>query len=122
MGGQHLRRVVDVGRVRTLIFFWCRQFAGWVSESRLVKRPRDVCKSGDLNLAYQLRKLEQGYLFGRRMGKGPQEGVHVQGRRVPTTESEFQTLFDSQYGLWHNMERKLVEIHNGALDLFDEKK
>ena len=34
------QRVVDVGKVRTLI--WCKRCSGWASESKLGKRLRDV--------------------------------------------------------------------------------
>ena len=56
-GGHHLQRVVDVGRVRTLI--WCRKCAGWASESRLGKRLESVSKPRGSTPAHQLRKLEQ---------------------------------------------------------------
>ena len=54
------------------------------------------------------------------------EGVHVQGRRVPITNSEFQSLCDvhdegifmTQCGLWHKMEMKLEDIQNRGPDFF----
>ena len=48
----HLQRIVDVGKVRTLI--WCRRCADWASEGRLSKRLRS-------RLSCQPRRLEQGY-------------------------------------------------------------
>ena len=33
MGGHHLHRVVDVEKVRTLI--WCRKYAGWSASNKL---------------------------------------------------------------------------------------
>ena len=62
------------------------------------------------------------------MENGKKEEVHVQGRRVPITKSEFQSLcdlhdegtFSAQCGRCHKMEKKLVDILNGGEDLFDE--
>ena len=62
------------------------------------------------------------------MENGKKEGVYVQGRRVPTTKGEFQSLCDlhdegtfmAQCGPWHKMDKKLVDIQNGGLDLMDE--
>ena len=92
------------------------------------KRLRDVCRPGDSEFAHLLRELEQCYRSGTGMENCQTEGVYVQGRRVPITENEFQSLcglhddgtFKAQSGLWHKMERKLVEIQNGGPVLFDE--
>ena len=81
-------------------------------------------------MSYQLRMLEQGDRLGRKMENGKKDGVCVQGRRVPITKSEFQSLCDlhdegtfmSQCGRWHNMEKMCVEIPNRGSDLFDEIK
>ena len=54
---------------------------------------RDVCKPRDSWLSHQLR-LEQGCRLGRRMDNGKQEGVQVQGKRMPITKSAFQSLCD----------------------------
>ena len=62
------------------------------------------------------------------METGKKDGVCVQGRRVPITRSEFQSLCDlhdegtfmAQSGLWNKTENKLVDIQNGAPDLFDD--
>ena len=52
----------------------------------------------------------------------------MQGRRVPTTKGEFQSLCDlneaatffAKCGPWHKMDKKLVDIQNGGPDLMDE--
>ena len=62
------------------------------------------------------------------MDDGEKEGVYVQGMRVPITESGFQSLCDfhdegtfmARCGLWHKMDKKLVDILNGGPDLLDE--
>ena len=79
----------------------------------LGNRPRDLCKPGVSELAYQSRKLEQGYRLERRMEDDQKEGFYVQRRRVPITDREFQSLchlqeegtFMAQRGLWRTMER-----------------
>ena len=56
------------------------------------------------------------------------EGVYVQGRRVPITKGEFQSLCDlldegtfmTPCERYHKMDKKLVDIQNGGLDLMDE--
>ena len=62
------------------------------------------------------------------MENGEQEGVYVQGSRVPITKGEFQSLCDqndagtflAKCGPWHKMDKKLVDIQNGGPDLMDE--
>ena len=62
------------------------------------------------------------------MENGPKEGVYVQGRRVPITKSEFQSLCDlhnegtfmAHCGQRHKTEKKLVAIQNGGPDLCEE--
>ena len=52
------------------------------------------------------------------MENGEQEGVYVQGRRVPTTKGKFQSLCDlneaatffAQCEQYHKMDKKLVNI------------
>ena len=70
MGGHHLQCAVDVGRVRTSI--WYGRCVGWASEDRFGKRLRDVCKPGDSQPANLLRRLEHGHWLGRRMEDGKQ--------------------------------------------------
>ena len=120
MAGHHLQRVVDVGRGTCV---------GWASEkNRQGKRFREVGEPGDSRLAYQLRRLEQGSRVGRKKENGQKLGICVQGRRIPITNVEFQSLcylhkegtFMAQCGLWHKMDKKLVDIQNGGPDLFDE--
>ena len=56
------------------------------------------------------------------MENGEQEGVCVQGRRVPTTKGEFQSLWDlNEAGKEsHKIDKKLVDIQHGGPDLIDE--
>ena len=101
--------IVDVGKVRTLI--WCRRCAGWASENRSGKRV-----------------VEQEYRLGRRMEHDQTEGVYVQGRWVPITAREVHSFcnfhdegtFMAQCGLWDKMDKKLVDTQNDGPDLFDE--
>ena len=65
VGGHHLQRAADVGRLRTLK--WCRRCAGKAWENRLGKRLRDVGKPGDPRLSYQVRLLEEDYRIERQM-------------------------------------------------------
>ena len=107
----HLQRIVDVGKVRTLI--WCRRCADWASEGRLSKRLRS-------RLSCQPRRLEQGYWLVKN-GK-------LQERGCLSPKSEFQShcdlhdegTFMAQCGRWDKMENMWVEIQNGGPDLFDE--
>ena len=71
--GRHLlQRIVDVNKVRTLI--WCRR-----------KSLKNPCSPMDPRVAHELRKLERRIRLGR-----ISEGPHVVGRRVPITQREFE--------------------------------
>ena len=71
------------------------------------------------------RKLEQGHRSGGAKEE-KKEDIHVQGRRVLITQGEFQNLcdlngegiFTAQRGPWHNMEKKLVDTHDGDRRIF----
>ena len=58
--------------------------------------------------------LWEGYRLGRNMESGKEEGVYVQGRRVPITKSEFQCFCDLHEPSWHKIEQKLVDAQNGG--------
>ena len=78
VGGPNLRRMGDVEKFRTLI--WCRTCAGWTTSSKMGKRSKNLCKTRDPRVAYQLEKLDQELKL-----KKISEGVLVVGRRVPIT-------------------------------------
>ena len=86
----------------------------------------NMCKPGDAELSYQSLRLEQGNRLGKWRMASKKE--YVQGRRVPTTKGEFQSLCDlneagtffARCERWHKMDKKLVDVQNGGPDLVDE--
>ena len=100
--------MVDVDGVLTLI--WCRKCAVWSTFSTL-GRSSNHCKVKDPRLAYQRRKLEQGFKLN-----GIAEGLHLHGRSVPITKGEFERLFEvhdegtciAQCGVRHRMQKQII--------------
>ena len=64
MGGRHLQRVVDVGRLHTLNR--CRKCAGWAQRTDW-SNISGMSVNLETKLAYRLRIRVQGYQLGRRM-------------------------------------------------------
>ena len=112
MRGHHRQRMVDVGKVRTLI--WCRRCAGWASEHGFGKR-----------LGTFVHQQTQGY---RISSEGWNKDIVLEGKwkvarwRVAVCKAGvFRSLKSlchlhhegtlmAQRGQWHRMEKKLVEI------------
>ena len=63
MGAHHLQRIVDVGKVRILV--WCRKSSGWTTSDEIWKRLKNPCGPTNQRVAYQVQKLEQGMRLGR---------------------------------------------------------
>ena len=108
---------VSVGRVRTLI--WCWRCAGYASEN-WGKRLRDVCKFRDAESVYQVRKLEQGYRFGKEKRQSLCKG---HGRRFSGVNIRVSLICMLKARWWLSvvfgtMEQKLVDIQSGGLDFW----
>ena len=82
-GGQHFQRLFDVGKVRTLIL--CTRCIGWSSDNWLDKRLRSVRKQETRGC------LVSSEGWSTAIGWRVKEKRLVHGRRVPITESEFQS-------------------------------
>ena len=89
-GGHLLQRIVDVDKVRTLI--WCRKCTGWLQLARISEGP---------------------YVVGRRVPITQKEFERL-------CKVYDERTFMAQCGLWHRMEKKILALQNGEGKVHDE--